>query len=499
MTIGIPFDLSFQNSNVTDPAQTLDELIEGCQVPVFDVGLELQAGDWVYEYHGEVDFIPKVWNVTDESNGVYNLNDVLMKDCKLVKVVGKSGVGITTHQRPKEPEEYSCFDTDMDYANWQCRYVKVSAATACGWVTKVWTEGNVKMSICWDHCANNYKWALIDNRVGSNCAAAYFTIQRSSKYTSSNDMKTRIISWSPGYGLSRTNVPVIRSMVERNKFFYLRTNVNAPIEYNTWTTGSAFQYSYMDIDSPADVDGFKQKRRVQAHNPFDGKNYTQTIFNTGEDGYARWDVMSPQWIDSIALGKLICDTIDFIISDENGNKLFELNNYPVDNRVAPNRNEKYEDTIVLYSDKSYPPTSIITVILHGAKIRLGELIGASKLDAGFTKVAFKNKMRDFSPKEQDQWGNWYYKDGVRVHVHSGTVEYEVVSYDTLTRLMMLIGGQKVVINSSDSTENEVPDSYNIFSATMLIARFTSFELATNEKNKRIGDRATYNFTVEELI
>ena len=64
---------------------------------------------------------------------------------------------------------------------------------------------------------------------------------------------------------------------------------------------------------------------------------------------------------------------------------------------------------------------------------------------------------------------------------------------------MLIGGQKVVINSSDSTGNEVPDSYNIFSATMLIARFTSFELATNEKNKRIGDRATYNFIVEELV
>ncbi len=63
----------------------------------------------------------------------------------------------------------------------------------------------------------------------------------------------------------------------------------------------------------------------------------------------------------------------------------------------------------------------------------------------------------------------------------------------------MIGGQKVVINSSDSIHNEMPDSRDVFSATMMIGRFTTFELSTTKKNKQIGDIATYNFTVEELV
>ena len=502
MTIGIPFSLSFQSSNVTDPAQTLSELTEGCQSPVFDKGLELQAGDWVYEYGGDVDFIPKTWKLADEEIGVYNINDIIMKDCGLVKVVGKDGTGLTQHQRPKEPEEYSCFDTDMDYSGWSCRYVKVSAKTACGWVTKVWQTGNVRMSICWDECEDQYKWALIDTRVGNNCAAAYFPIQRSPKYDGANDKKAHIMSWSPGYGLSNTTVPIIRSMVERNEHFYLRTNVNAPIEYNEWTTGTAFQYSYLKIDSPADIDGFEQKRRVQAHNPFDGKGYTQAVYGTSGaagSGYARWDMMSPQWINSIALGNFMCDTLDFIVSDENGNKLFQLNNYPVDNKVIPDGTVEFEDTRALYTDKPYPPTSIITIILYGSVVKIGEILGANKLPAGFTKVSFKNRMKDYSPQEEDQWGNWVWKDGVRVRIHTGTVQYKVLRYDQLLRLRMLIGGRKVIINGSDSTENEVPDGQNVFSATMMIGRFIDFELETKEKNKRIGDIATYRFKIMEIV
>ena len=130
---------------------------------------------------------------------------------------------------------------------------------------------------------------------------------------------------------------------------------------------------------------------------------------------------------------------------------------------------------------------------------VGEIMPASKLEAGMTNFTFKNKFKDFSPKEQDQWGNWYYTDGVRVQVHSGVVDLPVTSYDQLNRLMMMIGGQKVVINSSDSIHNEMPDSRDVFSATMMIGRFTTFELSTNTKSKQIGDFATYNFTVEELV
>ncbi len=196
---------------------------------------------------------------------------------------------------------------------------------------------------------------------------------------------------------------------------------------------------------------------------------------------------------------VIADTIDIRVSDEAGTALFELNNYPVDNSVAPNRDEQYPATVVLYFDKTYPPGSVITIWLHSSVVTVGEIIGASKLDAGFTKVNFKNTFKDFSPKEQDQWGNWYYKPGARVKVHTGSVEYPIMSYDQLNRLMLMIGGQKVVINSSDSTENQVPDGRNVFEATMMIARFTKFELASADQKKRINEIGTYNFSIEELV
>ncbi len=498
MVIGIPFNLSFQNSNVTDPVQTLDDLLINCQAPVFQEGLELQSGEWIYEYNDDY-FIPKIWSQADADRGVYKLDEILLKDCKLIKVTGKSGTGITTHRRPKEPENYSCHETTMDYKSWKCRYVKVSSKTQCNWLTKKWSGVNKQYTIVWCPQINSYEWTVRDTRTTPQCGIAYFKIKRSSKYSAASDIRARIIQWG-GYGLSRKDTIQIKSMVERKGYFYLRTTVNAVVEYHTWNTGTAFSYTYGDVDSPADIDGFIQVRRLQAHNPFDGKNYTATEFDTKDsEGYARWDMLAVEEIDSIALGRVICDTVDFRISDQDGNSLFELNSYPIDNTIAKDRPEVYPTTTVLYTDKTYPAGSVITIWLYAALVKVGELIGASKLEAGFTKLNFRNNFKDFSPKEQDQWGNWYYIDGIRVHTHSGTVEYPVVSYDQLNRLMIMIGGRKVVVNSSDSTKNEVPDGRKVFAATMMIARFTKFQLATSEKNKRIGETATYTFDIEEIV
>ena len=65
--------------------------------------------------------------------------------------------------------------------------------------------------------------------------------------------------------------------------------------------------------------------------------------------------------------------------------------------------------------------------------------------------------------------------------------------------MIMIGGQKIVVNSSDSTLNEVANSEKVFSATMMIARFTSLKLQTQEKNKRIDEIGSYTFDLEELV
>ncbi len=501
MTIGIPFDLSFQDSNVTDDTPTLDDILITCQAPVFSVGLELLNDEWIYEYQG-VEFTPKEWNQTDETNGVYQIDEVLMRNCSLIKVTGKSGTGVTTHQRPKEPEDYDDHDISMKWQDWDRRYVKLPQNTIGQWLPKMYTDKYKQYCMVWSASRNKYLWHIQDTRLSSdgNHSSIDYGILWTGKYSSANDKKASVITWG-GAGLSKgTGIRVV-SMILRKGYFFLRTTVDAPIEYYVWEEGPNYTYSYSDVSTPADIDGFIEKRQAQPYQPFDGKNYTATNFDTrNTNGYAKWNLLTTQNIDSIALGKVMCDTVNFRISDQLGNKLFELNNYPIDNTLAPNRPEEYPATIILYTDRTYPAGSVVTVWLHGAVVNIGEIIGASRFDAGFTKLNFKNNFKDFSPKEQDQWGNWYYNtDGIKVHTHTGTVEYPVVSYDQLNRLMIMIGGQKIVINSSDSTENEVPDGRKVFAATMMIARFTKFELSTSEKNKRIGETATYNFSAEELV
>ncbi len=494
MTIGLPFNLAFMSSNVTDPVPTIEDLLITCQAPIFSDGLEVRDGEWIYEYHG-VEFTPKTWNRQDEIAGVYQLDEIILKGCDLIKVTGKKGTGITEHRRPKEPEYYSNHDISMKWQDWDRRYVKLPRETLGAWLAKMYCDKNKKYMMLWSASGDTYAWYIADTRGGSQ----RWNIPWTGKYDSSNDKKAQKISWGAP-GKSRTPAIKVTSMVVRKGYFFLRTWVDAPIEYATYTVNDPIVYMYGDVGSPADIDGFRPKRQAQAYNPFDGKNYTKTEFDTVEtEGFARWDVVATEDIDSVALGHVICDTVNFRVSNEDGDALFELNNYPIDNTLAKNSTETYEDTVVLYTDKTYPAGSVITFWLYAAVVTVGELIGASRLDSGFTKLNFKNSFKDFSPKEQDQWGNWYYRDGVRVHVHSGSVEYPVVSYDQLNRLMILIGGQKVVINSSDSTENEVPDGRKVFAATMLIARFTKFDLATTEKNKRIGETATYSFSVEELV
>ncbi len=460
--------------------------------------MEIQGGEWIYEYRGKK-FTPRIWNSGDAAAGKYSLDEILLKNCVLVKVTGKSGTGITKHQRPKEPEEYNCHDTDMNYKNWKCRYVKISNQTQASWLTKKWDDQNKQYTMIWSQSANKYKWVIRDTRTSAECGTSYFGIYWTGSYKAWNDKKAIIIQWG-GIGLSRTPALRITSMISRKGHFYLRTNVNAPLEYHNWSTGTNYSYSYGPVDTPASIDGFVEKRLVQAMNPFDGKSYTRTEFDTSlTEGFARWDMITSEDIDSVAFGLVNCDTIDLRVSDQDGNSLWEINGYTVDNSVAPGRYESHPSTVILYMDLTYPAGSVITIWLHGATVVVGEMVGASELAAGFTNVQFNNTFKDFSPTEVDQWGNYVYIDGIRVKDHTGTCEFPIKRYDQLNRLMLMIGGQKVVINSSDSTTNEVPDGRNVFEASMMIGRFIKFDLKSTKQKKRIGEKGTYSFQVRELV
>ncbi len=531
IVIGLPISVSVQATNVTDPVPTLKELTYGCKPLILSTGLEVQSGGWIWEYTSENEYTTRVWSQVDADDGLYEIGDVILKDCNLVKVTGKSGTGIESKQKPLEPEEYAGWDENnsgiLDPSTWSHRYFRVANTTNDGWLSKMWQDptGSRWYYMFWENrgfggCSSGaYRWSAKDNNANYGERNIGYYLRScmlkgySQKFDSSKDLIGTLHNWGSTYctsGSNKVNCPttptiMFNSMVERDSFFYFRTHLNKPIEYGNFTTGSSFSYSYSNVHSPADISGFVEKRQTQAFNPFDGKNYTKAKF-TPTDGSARWTVVASEPFDSVAFGNVICDTIDLKIKDKNGNILLELNNYVVENDVNNSSAREYDATVILYTGRNEDGTvnlidseSVIEIQINGSAISIGEIIAGETLDAGFTKTSFKNTFKDFSKKEQDDWGNWYYdEEGVKLSVHSGTVNFPVLDYDGMNRLMLLIGGRKVLVNSSDSLLNQAPDGRHIFEATQIIGRFTKMDMSTKEVKKRIGEIAEYTFNIEEL-
>jgi len=495
------------------------------QAPIFSKGLEIQSEEIVYSYESDIDYTPRIWERERQNKGDYHLDEILFVPCdvpstsdmyafagKLIKVTGKNGNNIEESQRPYEPEEYEAWDEGMDWRNYQHRYMRVKtySPTWAGDISRSWTFGNRWYYFFYEDRGNGgcgtggWRWSAKDiTATGTRTHRKYLrTCMRttySNKFDASKDIKARISYWKAPTGSAREYTYQFQAIIERNGYFYFRTHLNKPIQYKPWTTGT-YSYTFMEVVTPADIDGFKEIRRISATLPFDGKGYTKaTVDTTDTNGIATWSLLSTDDFNSLAFGRVSADTIDIKITDIDGTLLFELNNYIVFNEVDDETDLSYDSTVVLYTKKMIPADSIITIVVHGDVIEIGEILGAKSVDAGFTNLVFKNKFKDFSPKGQDDWGNWYYKDGVRVHVHSGTVDFPTPKYDQKNRLMMLIGGKKVIINSSDSFNNEAPDGRNIFDATMMIARFTSLELSTKASNKRLDTHSTYSFALEEIV
>jgi len=506
MTISLPIPLAFQSSNVKDDVPTIEDLTAGCQKPIIRKGLEVADTHWVWEYKGDEEFLVKDYN---PSYPDYEIGDIVWKDCKLQKITGKK---VTGKKVPLEPEEYSCFDTSFDPDTWKCRWVRVEARPH-GWVQLRQQVGYRLYFFYFENrgsgglrgCGHGQWVQMVTDITDPNypvfTGATYPNLRScfeggySNKYNPAADKKAKVFMWDGGVAGHDQKTVLFYSMIERGGYWYLRTNLDIPVEYKGLTT----TYTFMEVLSPADIDGFEKKRLTHALLPFDDKNYTATKYTTeAPDHNATWVCINTEPFNTIAFGRVLCDNITIRITFPDG-KLVEINNYEVDNTVAFNSSIEYPETIVLYVGETVPFNSVIEVILHGYYIQLGMLKGGEMLDAGMTNVAFNNRFRDFSPKEQDQWGNVYYKDGVRVKVHTGTVDMPVVRYDQMDRLMLMVGGREVIIDSSDAVNNNPANSRDIFTSTMMIGRFTQFDLKTKEENKKIGEYATYSFAIEEVV
>jgi len=300
---------------------------------------------------------------------------------------------------------------------------------------------------------------------------------------------------------------VAKTAIVRGTDLYIRTNVVDPMVELT-----VYDNVYNPIMSLENFKGFSKIRRVNYLLPFDGKNYT-TIDQTNEiDSSVYYIIKSPKAFDTVALSGLIAENIGLVFRDSvGGTELARLDSYTPHNfrdqtiendGSITNHLPDYPTTAILYStaDEIIPAGGVVEIYLYGPKIELGTLTVGTKVDGGFTNLAFTNKFNDYSPKEVDQWGNVLYIEGVKQSVFNGTVDVRISDYDMITRLMTSIGGSTVILNGSGATENQVPSSNTgIFASTMLIGRLKDFQLKTKITDNDMDVMASYTFTLEENI
>jgi len=412
MTTGVPISFSFQSSNVVDPTETLEEALQDCVAPVFEKPRQIATDEWVYEYRNDEAFTPKTWSQADSDAGVYDLDEIVWVSCsettpsmsayagQLVKVKGKSGDGITEHKRPYEPEEYGTFDEGVDFANYKNRYMRVSNKSNDGWLKRMWhsPSGNRWYYMFWEArgfggCgAGAWRWSVKDTKHGGERTIIVYqrTCQAknySTTFNAGKDVKARVYTWgAPVSSSPKEKIIQFESMIERNGYFYFRTHLNVPIKYSTYHTGTAYQYMWSKVVSPADIEGFFQSRRANAHKPFDGKGYTKAIVDTSNTGgKATWTMINTSAFNSMAFGNIIADKLDIKITDiETGAVVFEINGYTIDNTIGGEVDVNYGVTRVLYTDGRIDTEHIVEVTLYADVVEIGEIIGSLSIDGGFT-------------------------------------------------------------------------------------------------------------------
>lgn len=277
--------------------------------------------------------------------------------------------------------------------------------------------------------------------------------------------------------------------VVRGSTLYMRTTASQDYE-----KASSSVYGLEPVQSPSQLDFFSYGGVVDTLVPFDGKNYT-FVEQIGPLTYSL-TVLDKEF-DTVALAGVLAETMDIIFKRADGTVVKEILNYAPDTQIDKYyRAGVYPTTEVFTSEILMEPNDIVTITLHGAIVRVATIMLGTKVDAGFSNVAFTNKYIDYSPFEKDQWGNILYIEGVKINTYSGTVDVPITDYDLMNRLFMSLGGKTIIVNGSDSNTTRSEISNSVYASTRLIGRVREFSLSTALTNKRIDETAVYNFKIE---
>ncbi len=464
MRISTPVAIVLSATNVNDYTE---EFVVTMQRN-FPTDQEMQFGGNIYRNLGDLIKIP-----TYDAGATYAVGDIAFKSGFIQKVKANDELA------PLQPEAYSTgVDTSTDSAIWNKRYVRITTVFSGSYT---YTLGNYKHTFIDNVSSGGY----VIHTVEDLTTGETFTFEPVCEYAVTNSSAEKIPEvYSSGlYGF--------KYMIKIGTNLYARTHVATDIEY-TSITGADFQ----PISHIAELGGFVKIKSNAITAPFDGKNYSVAKSATT----MTYTIKCLEKFDTLALGAIKGDSVSVVFKDAGGTPITTVTDFIIDGkRDVDGRLSDYKTTVILYSTADILAGGTIEITISGGIVELGTIMAGLSVDAGFTKLQFSNRFNDHSPYSKDNFGFVEYIDGVKALVHSGTVDVPLSRYDMTNRLLVSLGGNTIILNGSDTTDNSVPNNQSTFASTMLIGRWKASELKNKVKDKQIEQMATYGFTMTEQI
>lgn len=478
MTISVPIKIdSIVSTTITDQTPTLSN----CFGDIYEEGDIVGSGTG--RYVAQRTIVPMHF---DKAKADYQIGDVVW--CSSVGMISTHNTVCYAMEGNaiKQPSDYGgSLDTSGDHNDWTTNWLLVRFSP-----------------YSWEGPNNDLKYTItpkgdlvdieIKSIVGSSInykktiyLAKILTVMH---LLGPEDIKASI-AINPDNGLEYW-IPNFILMNESG--LYIRTSVNNSYDSIHKTDFPIFK----DVNSASDVTGFIYLEELDQYKPFDGKNYTKVVSDTGSMSMT---IKVAEPCNMFVLGYVIGDSFDYAFKDDSGSVVSSGTINIDGSRDSDGVLNDWYTTIPVYSSDTVPINGTIEITIYGTHIELGTFMPGAKVQSGMTNLTLTNTYRDFSTFEYDPWGNAEYIERAKVSVYTGTVDIPVEDYDRIDRLMTSLGKNVVILDGSDNTSNTAPDSNNVFASTQKIGRITSYKQNTVVKHNDMGKVANYSFTLEEIV
>ena len=279
---------------------------------------------------------------------------------------------------------------------------------------------------------------------------------------------------------------VAKTVILRDSAIYIRTTVDAAIEYKTLT-----DYQFSTVISPSQIPGFSFISATNDYKPFDEYGTTQAVSSSPMN----YTIETDENFNSFTLVNVVATSLTYTI-------------YDATNTVV--KTDTVEIDCLLDDDGLLPQGGVTmmecadTVVAGGKiEIELTNTLGDVKLggfsaniavDEGMTLFDIQTGARDYNDYTPDAWGN--IPEGVKARTKTFSINVKVpyAKFDRTYRRHLSYLGRFITIDSTDALKNS-----NDFTLYSLVAKglITGISHKTEVKNGELEKYYSYNLTFLE--